>query len=233
MIWKIKSKQINKTKLLPPGCWPVRSQNMSGCCSLFVSKLFFQIGLLFTLCRRRCCAFRVTRPVFSLREAGEPREQPRGSSWRGPGQICLGEDGFAGPGGAPGSGEGRLLRQRKLGQSRQWRAGVLQIADGEGRRKRLRPSRKLCLLRLWGQLPAHSRCGSRWHTVHQANSATFASFSQHDLVGRPFRRSSLGQGEAEGDDGEGRRKGRGLAPRCPVGCLGAAPGSFSFSWIAG
>lgn len=167
------------------------------------------------------------------REAGEPREQPRGSSWRGPGQICLGEDGFAGPGGAPGSGEGRLLRQRKLGQSRQWRAGVLQIADGEGRRKRLRPSRKLCLLRLWGQLPAHSRCGSRWHTVHQANSATFASFSQHDLVGRPFRRSSLGQGEAEGDDGEGRRKGRGLAPRCPVGCLGAAPGSFSFSWIAG
>lgn len=44
-----------------------------GCCGPLVTSLFSQIGPVFTLCRRLCCAF--------LREAGWTRGQPRGGSW--------------------------------------------------------------------------------------------------------------------------------------------------------
>lgn len=110
---------------------------MRGCCSLLVSELFSQIGLPVHFAQD-CAALPGELDLFSASgrlsglEAGEPRRQPRGSSWRVLGQSHLDENRSARAWGGPGSGVGRLFRQRKRGQSRPWGAQVLLVAEGGG-----------------------------------------------------------------------------------------------------
>ena len=54
---------------------------------------------------------------------------------------------------------------------------------GLGRRKRLRPSRKLRLLRLWGPLLAQSGCGGGRDQSRRPNKATSSSLSRITWLG--------------------------------------------------
>lgn len=102
---------------------------------------------------------------------------------------------------------------------------------GLGRRKRLRPSRKLRRLRLWRlALQAQSGCGGRRYNLRRPNEATSSSPFQYYLAGTPSADLRRRKGEAEG----GRRLETGRSSGLGPSQLSvAAPGSLPFSRTAG
>lgn len=107
---------------------------------------------------------------------------------------------------------------------------------GLGRRKRLRPSRKLRLLpfgvRSWRSLAVAAgatRFGRRYQ-IRRPKKATSSSLSQYYLAGTPSADLHRGKGEAEGDVGEKQ-----LAPQAlgPARCLWRRRGLSRLAGLCG